>query len=96
MATLKAYAKQLWGVQRVVAEKLGIQLAGAQLDQRALAISGDVTLAMLVKILTDKGVITDQELLTVANQVKAASFPQLPGEVVGNSDEPLPDPDLGT
>lgn len=96
MATLKTYARQLWSVQRSVAEKFGIQLAGATADQRAIVLSGDVTLAMLLKILTDKGVITDAELLAVANQVKAATFPQLPGEVVGNSDEPLPDPDMGT
>jgi len=95
MATLKTYAKQLWSVQRSVCEKLGVQIAWAPLDQRAAMLSSDVTTAMIIKLLTDKGVITDAELLALANQVKAADFPQLAVSVTANADGSMPDPDLG-
>jgi hypothetical protein len=96
VATLKVYARQLWQVQRSVCEKLGVQIAWAPLDQRAMMLSGDVTLAMLIKILTDKGVITDQELLTLADQVKAAVIPPLAISVSPDEDGAMPDPDLGS
>lgn len=95
MATLKVYARQLWGVQRAVCEKLGVQIAWAPLDQRAAVLSSDVTTAIILKLLTDKGVITDAELLVLANQVKAADIPQLSVTVNMNEDGTVPDPDLG-
>ena len=96
MATLKVYARQLWGVQRSVCEKLGVQIAWAPLDQRAAVLSSDVTTAIILKLLTDKGVITDQELQTLANQVKAADIPPLAIDVIANADGTMPDPDLGS
>lgn len=96
MATLKTYARQLWGVQRAVCEKLGVQIAWAPLDQRAAVLSSDVTTAIILKLLTDKGIITDQELLTLANQVKAADIPPLAITVQANEDGTMPDPDLGS
>lgn len=96
MATLKVYAKQLWGVQRSVCEKLGVQIAWAPLDQRAAVLSSDVTTAIILKLLTDKGIITDAELLAMANQVKAADIPPLAISVSPNEDGTMPDPDLGS
>lgn len=96
MATLKAYARQLWGVQRAVCEKLGVQIAWAPVDQRAAVLSSDVTTAIILKLLTDKGVITDAELLALANQVKAADIPPLVINVSPNEDGTMPDPDLGS
>jgi hypothetical protein len=95
MATLKAYARQLWGVQRAVCEKLGVQIAWAPVDQRAAVLSSDVTTAIILKLLTDKGIITDAELLALANQVKAADIPRLAITVNPDENGDMPDPDLG-
>ena len=97
MATLKQYARQLWITQRSVCEKLGVKIAWSSLEQRVLVISSDVNLAMLVKILTDKGVITDAELQAVATQVRNADFPPLVHFPPPDDDEFVtPDPDLGS
>lgn len=96
MATVKQYAINLWHVHKTVIGKMGIGVEWGSVDARAPVLSTDVLLAMIVKILVDKGVVTDLELSTAATQLTNAAFPQLPS-VVANSDDaqPLPDPDLG-
>lgn len=96
MATLKQYALKLWQVQRTVSARLGADIAVGSLDQRASMLSTDVTLAMLIKCLTDNGVITDTQLNATLAAAQTLTYPPLPPQVGQTSDQPVvPDPDLG-
>lgn len=96
MATVKQYALQLWGAHKTIAQKLGMDVTTANTSTRVSALSEDVMLGTLIKVLVDKGLITNQDLTTAYNAVIAAQFPPLPSEVVVTSDSPpAPDPDLG-
>lgn len=96
MATLKQYTLKLWQVHRTVASRLGFDLASGSLEQRAAALGADAAVALLIKCLTDNGVITDAQLQTTLNAALAAVYPPLPPVVTPTSDNPVvPDPDLG-
>lgn len=97
MATVKQYAIQLWQTQKTVSQKLGADIASSDTTSRVVAVTSDVMLAGLIKILVDKGVITNQDLTAAYTAITNASFPQL-GPVVPLSmgeGNPVPDPDLG-
>lgn len=97
MAALKVYATNLWKVQRAVCAKLGLQVASAPLSERALAVSGDILLGTLCKLLVDKGLVTDAELNAAFNATAAASIPQLAVTVPmpTQDGESAPDPEMG-
>lgn len=96
MATIKQYARNLWQVQRSVAQKLGVNIAWSQPDLRVVALSSDVCLATLIKVLTDKGVVTDPELQTAFNAVLNADFPKQTSSIPAPDENgDVPDPDLG-
>lgn len=96
MATVKAYVRQLWTVQKQVALKLGVDITWGSQEKRVLALSEGVLIAGLIKTLTNKGVITDQELQTVYDAIAAADFPVQPLSVPGMQDgQQAADPDIG-
>lgn len=97
MAALKIYATNLWKAQRAICQKLGLQVASAPLSERALAVSGDILLATLCKVLVDKGLVTDAELNAAYNAAAGANIPQLAVDVPmpTQDGETAPDPDMG-
>lgn len=96
MATIKQYASQLWATHKTIAQKFGVDVASADRLTRSVALAEDVMLGTLVKILVDKGLITNADLTAAYTAVTNATFPQLPAEVNVTSDNPVaPDPDLG-
>lgn len=97
MAGLKVYATNLWKVQRAVCAKLGLQVASAPLSERALAVSGDILLGTLCKVLVDKGLVTDAELNAAFNAASTANIPPLAVSVTmpTQDGEIAPDPDMG-
>lgn len=95
MATVKQYSLNLWKVQRTVMKKLGLDIAWAGPAEKVPAMASAVMLATLVKILTDKGVVTDAELNTAYTTVRDADFPIVwPAPPPMGEGEPE-DPDLG-
>lgn len=97
MAALKIYATNLWKAQRAICAKLGLQVAAAPLSERALAVSGDILLGTLCKLLVDKGLVTDAELNSVFNAAATAAIPPLAVEVAmpTQDGEVVPDPEMG-
>lgn len=96
MATLKAYTRNLWRVHRTVTAKLGLNVTWGVPEQRVLVIADDLMLAGLVKLLVDKGLITDAELNAMYSAVEALALPKQPAVVAAPSEDEAPaDPDLG-
>lgn len=96
MATIKQYAVQLWQTHKTVCQKFGVDVSTSDSRTRTMIVSEDVMLGTLMKILVDKGLITNAELTAAYTAVTNATFPPLPPEVVVTSDGPPPaDPDLG-
>lgn len=97
MATVKQYALNLWKAQKVVVRKLGMDITWGGPADRVRFISDDIMLAGLIKILVDKGVITDADLTSAYNAITNMAFPSLP--VVPRPDldggGAADDPDLG-
>jgi hypothetical protein len=63
MATAKQYWSTLKNAQETLCERFGMNLTQAPIATRALADADAAILAVLVKALTDKGVITDADLM---------------------------------
>lgn len=62
MATVRAYWNALRNTRNAVAVRLGCDIAGADASIRAVSGADLACIAVLVKVLTDKGVITDADL----------------------------------
>lgn len=96
MATIKAYARNLWNVHKIVSQKLGTDIRWGSSEARVAALTNDVCLAGIVKILTDKGLITDAELQAVFTTITNADFPRQPAIInAPGEDGVIADPDLG-
>lgn len=76
MATVKAYVAAMRAAQQGVAVKLGSSLS----DKRTQVMVTSVLAvqAVLVKLLVDKGVVTDQELQAALNTAQADAYPDEP------------------
>ncbi len=101
MATLKAYVTNLWSAQKTIYKKLSGGTGDLKImpwEMRLAFLTIDVTLGVILKALTDKGVITDSDLQTAINNATSATYPRQP-DTVQRTDEDLgtvsPDPDLG-
>jgi hypothetical protein len=70
MATVKQYVNALQDRQQVIARKFGTNPRGADKQTRAINQSILVLLAVLIKALVDKGVVTDAELTAVLNNAR--------------------------
>lgn len=97
MATVKQYVMSLWEAQRVISRKLGFDIRRAPLETRCIVLAVDVTLGVVIKVLTDGGVITDAALQTRMNAVRDAVYPQQPASVPAPDETTgdVPDPDMG-
>jgi hypothetical protein len=79
MATVKQYVVNMRNAQQAVAIKLGSSLA----DKRSQVLVTSVLAiqAVLIKLLVDKGVVTDQELTTALNTALNDTYPDEPEPV---------------
>lgn len=81
--TIIEYVRQMYARQRVIAEKLGSDISRNTKPVRVMNLSLLVLLAVPIKALVDKGILTDQELVAILNQARDAIY----------DDEPLQPPD---
>jgi hypothetical protein len=99
VASIKAYVVNLWDTQTKVAKTLGADLSMGPLRLRAAVLAVDVTIAVVIKTLTDNGVITDTQLqttLTAAhNAVYKQQWSEPPGTDTGDNTQSAPPLDLG-
>lgn len=96
MATVKQYSLNLWKVQKVVMKKLGLDVTWGGPADKISAMGSDVMLAVLIKMLVDKGIVTDAELNAAYTAVASATFPPViwPAPPPMGEGDPA-DPDLG-
>lgn len=66
--------------QRVVGLKLGVELRGEPKGMRVLAGSSSASLAVLLKLLVDKGLITDAELADAYSLTESDSYDDEPAD----------------
>lgn len=76
MATVRQYYNNLKDARDQICTFMGSTAAGRPSDQRALTNSTLAAVAIVVKALTDKGVITDAELLAAKNAALADLWDQ--------------------
>lgn len=103
MASLKTYVTSIWSAQKTIYRKL----SGGTVDDlklipfplRVAILTIDVTLGVILKALTDKGVLTDAELQAAFSTATGATYPVQPDSVPPVNEEEgrlsVPDPDLG-
>lgn len=81
MATTRGYWNALRSTRNAIALRMGVDASGVPKDIRALANANLATVAVVIKALTDKGVITDADL-TAARDAAIADIwddePNLP------------------
>jgi hypothetical protein len=92
MTDVRVYADWLRQVNAAVADQMGVNFAGSDKQLRVVArvMIGDF--ATLLKLLVDKGVLTDQEIQGVLAAAAADTYadePLTPPQPV----EPVPDPE---
>lgn len=81
MATAKQYVVQLRSAQNAIGLKLGVDLTTAPKATRVATLSVLALIGVLVKVLVDKGVVTNNELTTELNAAIADVWPDEPVEV---------------
>lgn len=74
MTSIVQYAKMMRDAQYDIGLKLGVDIAFADSQTRTVLLSNLAIQATLVKILVDKGVLTDVELLTAINGIRSAAY----------------------
>jgi hypothetical protein len=74
MTTISQYVKVMRDAQADAARRLGMDLATTDKAFRIAALSALAVQAVVVKALVDKGVITDTELLTALNAMRASGY----------------------
>jgi hypothetical protein len=87
MATVAAYVTQMLTRERVIAKKLGCDIRQADKPTRVLNLAMLVMLAVVVKTLVDKGVVTDADLLATMDTARDDAYNDQPTE------PPPPEPD---
>jgi hypothetical protein len=83
MATLQQYVTQMRDRQLVIARKLGCNVTRIRKPERVLNLASLVILAAVVKALTDKGVMSDAELLAALNSARDDDWDDEPGDASG-------------
>lgn len=75
MATVKAYTQTLLDRQQVIARKLGTNIGGiGDVQTRVVNRALLILVAVLVKTLVDKGVITDAELSATLDMARDDAY----------------------
>lgn len=80
MTTIVQYVNQLRQRQRLISTGLGVNLGGMAAEPRVVLTLSNASLAVIVKILVDKGVITDAEVIAALNAAMAEVFTPEPGQ----------------
>ena len=83
MTAIGVYVSQIRAKQEFLASKLGTSLPGVSTDLRIVLTVCNVAWAAVAKLLVDKGVFTDAELVTALNAAGVAAWtaenPPTPG-----------------
>jgi hypothetical protein len=80
VATVAQYVTQMRNRQDIIARKLGSDIAGADKGTRVVNLAILILLAVVIKVLVDKNLITDAELLAALNQARDDTWPEEPLE----------------
>jgi hypothetical protein len=95
MATIKGYVQNLWDAQQWMARQLGSDIRVISAEARVIILAQDLTTAVILKTLVDKGVVTDAELVTTMTAVRNAIYARQPPEVIPPEDgSDIPPPTL--
>jgi uncharacterized protein (UPF0333 family) len=78
MATVKAYVANMLDVEQKVAFKFDSDISQLSKEFRVLNLAILVVIAVVVKTLTDNGVITDAQLNAVLTAARDDSYPPEP------------------
>ena len=89
MATVKTYVANMLDVEQRIARKLDSDISQLPKDLRVLNLAILLVVAVVVKTLTDQGVITDAQLQATLAAARDDSYPPEPAE-------PPPPPPGGT
>lgn len=89
MATLSQYTNQLRAKQEALSRKLGAWLPGMSPEPRVVLACSDATFAVLLKLLVDKGLVTDAELQAAFAAASAADFVPEAGVQPRPPDDPV-------
>lgn len=76
--TVKQYVLEMLQRQVAIGRKFGADISTFSKQLRVLNMSILVLLAVVIKTLTDKGVITDAELLTTLNAARGDDYDDEP------------------
>jgi len=95
MATIPVYVQKLWDAQQWIARQMGVDIRVVSQETRVGILAQDLTTAVILKTLVDKGVVTDAELTTTMNAVRNAIYARQPPEVIPPADgSDIPPPTL--
>jgi hypothetical protein len=93
MATVKQYVTSLWGMQTQIAKALGCDLQFSSLELRALLLSVDIALGIVLQALTSATVpvTTDAALQQAMNNVLNLGWLEQAAPIIsdGNTNPPL-------
>ena len=87
MASLFQYVDQMRDRQMVISRKLGSDIGRTQKQDRVMNLALLILIAVVVKVLVDKGVITDAELLGELNRARDAAYDDEPGNLASRFQE---------
>lgn len=95
MATIPVYVQKLWDAQQWIARQMGVDIRVISTEARVGILAQDLTTAVILKTLVDKGVVTDAELVTTMDAVRNAVYHRQPPEVIPPPDgSDIPPPTL--
>lgn len=95
MATIKNYVLNLFDAQQWIARQMGVDIRRIGTEARVTILAQDLTTAVILKTLVDKGVVTDAELVATMTTVRNAVYQRQPIEVIPPADgSDIPPPDL--
>lgn len=74
MATAKQYASQVYDGQLAIASKMGVTISAEGKPTRAVVKSSSIVMGVLMKLLVDKGLLTNAELSDAFAFVQADEY----------------------
>ena len=78
MATVKTYANQLWQRATPVAYRYGVDLEHSAKELRVLLRITCLMVAVVLRLLFDKGLVTDQEIIAAFDTAGGDTYPEEP------------------
>jgi len=78
VTTVRAYTAAMRAAENQIADQAGVHLPYETLPLRVVQTGGLAMLAVLVKLLADKGIVTDAELSAALTAAIAEAWPQEP------------------